>query len=63
MPDYKELFYRSQAEIADITDILEKLEIRLKSFMAECEEIILDDSDDREKIINLSSNHLTNPKK
>lgn len=64
MPDYKQLFYKSQAEIADMIDELSLLENRLKDFMSDCEDKILDNnSGKQEKIIKLSPDHLTNPKK
>ena len=42
MPDYKQLFYKSQAEIADIIEQLSQLEDRLKKHMTECEEKVID---------------------
>ena len=41
MPDYKQLFYKSQTEIADIIEQLSQLEERLKEHMLECEEKVI----------------------
>ena len=55
MPDYKQLFYRSQAEIADIIEQLSQLEERLKEHMLECEEkVVGDENNDSKRIININ---------
>ncbi len=41
MNNYKELFYKSQSEIADAIDNMEKILARLKDCMIECEEEII----------------------
>lgn len=51
MPDYKELFYKSQASIEDTLDILDEIRASLIEFMQECEEKVISDDDS-----NLSEN-------
>lgn len=41
MPDYKELYYRSQAALADAVEILDKLKEQLRWCMMDCEERVL----------------------
>lgn len=48
MPDYKELFYKSQAAIADTIEKLDLLSAQLKVFMQDCEEEAVSE---KEKII------------
>ena len=48
MPDYKELFYKSQAAIADTIEKLDLLSAQLKVFMQDCEEKAVSE---KEKII------------
>lgn len=45
MPDHKELFYKSQAAIADTLDILDEIRASLIEFMQECEEEVISDDD------------------
>jgi|GEM_PF-1441147 len=44
MPDYKELFYHSQAELADIEEELKKLVLRIQSVMRKAEEEIISEN-------------------
>jgi len=48
MPNYKKLFYASQAEIADTIEKLENIAESLKSFMCNCEDIIIESDDENE---------------
>ena len=49
MPDYKELFYKSQKAITDTIDILDEIRASLIKCMQECEdEIISDEGSDTE---------------
>ncbi len=48
MPDYKELFYASQAEIADTIEKLENITESLKSFMCSCEDNIIESDEEDE---------------
>lgn len=41
MADYKYLYYKSQAEIANTIDILEQITDNLKKCMLDCEETIM----------------------
>ncbi len=41
MSDYKELFYQSQAKLADAIDELDSLSQSLKEFMVEAEESVI----------------------
>ena len=50
MPNYKELFYQSQVNLADIIDELEKLTEKVKDAMLDAEEKVISD-DEEEKII------------
>ncbi len=45
MPDYKSLFYKSQAEIADSIEILEALSLKLIKCMQYCEDNIIEEND------------------
>ncbi|MCM1227239.1 MAG: hypothetical protein NC320_07420 [Clostridium sp.] len=45
MTDYKELFYKSQAKIADVIEELDGMSQLLKDFMNECEEKVISDED------------------
>lgn len=45
MPDYKDLFYKSQAEIADAIEMLDAMKQQLLECMQYCEDGILDDED------------------
>lgn len=45
MSDYKALFYKSQAKIADLNEQLDKLTSDLKRFMQFCEEAIIESND------------------
>lgn len=45
MPDYKELFYKSQAAIADTLDILDEIRTSLIECMQECEDEVISDVD------------------
>ena len=45
MPDYKELFYQSQAELADIAEELQKLVLKIQSNMRKAEEEIISEND------------------
>ena len=51
MPDYKELFYESQAELADIAEELKRLVLKIESNMRIAEEKVIseDDSEDSQK--------------
>lgn len=46
MPDYKALFYKSQAEIADTIEQLEELTQKLIKCMQYCEEMVIKDDDE-----------------
>lgn len=48
MPDYKSLFEKSQAEIADTIEQLEKLTEKLINCMQDCENSILEDDNNEE---------------
>lgn len=52
MTDYKELFYKSQAKIADIIDELDGISKLLRDFMDECEEKVISDEDKNIEINN-----------
>ncbi len=41
MADYKQLYFKSQAEIADTIDILEQIINNLKKYVLDCEETIM----------------------
>ncbi|MBR7085262.1 MAG: hypothetical protein IKI37_08820 [Oscillospiraceae bacterium] len=41
MPDYKELFYESQAELADIAEELKQLVLKIESNMRIAEEKVI----------------------
>ncbi len=43
MPDYKELYYESQARLADLEEELKRLVLKIQSVMRESEEKILED--------------------
>ena len=45
MPDYKELFYQSQAQLADIAEKLKQLSDEIKHNMECAEEKILSETD------------------
>lgn len=45
MADYKELFYKSQAKIADVVEELDRLSDMLKKHMIDMEEITVDEND------------------
>ncbi len=45
MTDYKALFYKSQAEIADLKDQLDDLTNNLKEFMQNCEQSVMESDD------------------
>ncbi len=45
MTDYKELFYKSQAKIADLEEQFEALTSDLKAFMKNCEEAVVESDD------------------
>ena len=47
MPDYKELFYKSQAELADIAEELKQLVLKSESNMRIAEEKVI--SEDNSK--------------
>ena len=51
MIDYKELFYESQAELADIAEELKRLVLKIESNMRIAEEKVIseDDSEDSQK--------------
>lgn len=48
MPDYEQLYYKSQAQLADTIELLEQLTGKLKHFMENCEEAILTDDENDE---------------
>lgn len=50
MPDYKELFYKSQAEIADTVEMLEAMTQKLIACMQYCEERVTEEADDKDNI-------------
>ena len=43
--DYKALFYKSRAKIADLNEQLDKLTSDLKQFMQLCEESVMESDD------------------
>ena len=45
MIDYKELYYESQAKIADIIEKLEEMSQELKNFMQESEEKVISENE------------------
>ena len=45
MPDYKELFYESQAQLADIEEELKRLVLKIRAVMRESEEKIISEND------------------
>lgn len=45
MADYKELFYQSQAKIADVVEELDRLSDMLKKHMADMEEITIEENE------------------
>jgi len=45
MPDYKELFYQSQAELADIEEELKRMVLKIQRVMREAEEEIISEND------------------
>ena len=45
MPDYKELFYKSQAELADIAEELRQLVLKIESNMRTAEEKVISEDD------------------
>lgn len=47
MPNYKELYFKSQAALADAVETLDKLREQLCSCMVQCEEAVI--ADDEEK--------------
>ncbi len=47
MPDYKELFYKSQAALADAIEAIEQLTDQLRDCMEECEEKVIAESEER----------------
>lgn len=51
MADYKELFYQSQAKIADVVEELDRLSDMLKKHMIDMEEITVDENDKNNLII------------
>ena len=53
MKNYKELFYDSQAEIADIIDNLDKLSLRLKHKMQNYEDYVCEIEENRSKTIDV----------
>ncbi len=49
MPNYRELYFKSQAALADAIEALENLQKELIDCMNECEEaVISDESEDEE---------------
>lgn len=59
MIDYKELFYKSQAKIADVIDELDCMSRSLKDFMNECEEKVIVDEDKNIEMKNNFRQHRT----
>jgi len=49
MPDYKELYYESQAKLADIEEDLKKMVLRIQNIMRESEEKVISDSENSQK--------------
>ena len=50
MPDYKNLFYQSQAELVDIEEELEELIFKIRSAMRRVEEeVIVEEYDENEQ--------------
>lgn len=47
MPDYKELFYESQAELADMEERLKQMILEIRSFMRRCEEKVISEDDEK----------------
>ena len=47
MPDYKELFYESQAELADMEERLKQMILEIRSFMRKCEEEVISEDDEK----------------
>ncbi|MBR0485130.1 MAG: hypothetical protein IJJ69_10170 [Oscillospiraceae bacterium] len=45
MSDYKELFYQSQAELADIEEKLKRIVLKIQRVMREAEEEIISEND------------------
>ena len=45
MPDYKELFYESQAQLADIEEELKKMVLKIQTVMRESEEKVISDGE------------------
>lgn len=41
MPDYKELYYKSQAALADVMETLDNLKEQLRWCMMDCEECVI----------------------
>lgn len=48
MPNYEELYYESQAKLADIEEELKALTLKVRRFMCESEEKVLSDETDGE---------------
>ncbi len=45
MPDYKSLFYKSQAELADSIEILEALSLKLIKCLQYCENKVIEENE------------------
>jgi len=43
MPDYKKLYYQSQAQLADIADMLKKIVLNIQQDMRESENLVISD--------------------
>jgi len=49
MPDYKELFYESQAQLADIEEELKRMALKIQTIMRESEEKVISDGKNSQK--------------
>ncbi|MBR1528912.1 MAG: hypothetical protein IJ642_06390 [Oscillospiraceae bacterium] len=49
MPDYKELYYESQAELADIEEKLKKMVLHIQMIMRKSEEKVISDGENSQK--------------
>ena len=47
MPDYKELFYESQAELANLEEKLKKIVLEIQSFMRDAEEKVISEEEQK----------------
>jgi len=48
MPDYKKLYYKSFSTIAEMEGVLTKCAEVLREFQKECEDICIEDEEDRD---------------